>query len=104
MNVARRKRQAAYTSQANRDVVHQNGFKDGIMDKAVRGKALTYWQKARNKCISSVRCGIERIFGTLKRCRDFARSRYVGLAKVEQEFFLVALSYNLVRARTLCFG
>ena len=23
-----------YTSQANRDVVHQNGFKDGIMDKA----------------------------------------------------------------------
>ena len=43
-------------------------------------------------------------FGTFKRCRDFVRSRYVGLAKVEQEFFLVALSYNLVRARTLCFS
>ena len=93
-----------YTSQANRDVVRQKGFKDGIMDRAVRGKALTYWQKVRNKCISSVRCGIERIFGTFKRCRDFVRSRYVGLAKVEQEFFLVALSYNLVRARTLCFS
>ena len=96
-----------YTSKANRDVVHQKKFKgrfkDGIMDKAVRGKPLTHWQKIRNKCISSVRCGIERIFGTFKRCRDFARSRYVGQAKVEQEFFLVALSYNLVRARNLCF-
>ena len=92
-----------YTSKANREVVRQNGFKDGIMDKAVRGKSLTHWQKVRNKCISSVRCGIERIFGTFKRCRDYARSRYVGQAKVEQEFFLVALSYNLVRARTLCF-
>ena len=93
-----------YTSKANREVVRRKGFKDGIMDKAVRGKALTYWQKVRNKCISSVRCGIERIFGTFKRCRDFDRSRYVGQARVEQEFFLVALSYNLVRARTLCFA
>ena len=91
-----------YTSKANREVVRQKGFKDGIMDKAVRGKGLTYWQKVRNRCISSVRSGIERIFGTFKRCRDFGRSRYVGQAKVEQEFFLVALSYNLVRARTLC--
>ena len=93
-----------YTSKANRDVVHQKGFKDGIMEKAVRGRPLTHWQKIRNKCITSVRCGIERIFGTFKRSRDFARSRYVGQAKVEQEFFLVSLSYNLVRARTLCFG
>ena len=93
-----------YTSKANRDVVHQKGFKDGIMEKAVRGRPLTHWQKIRNKCISSVRCRIERIFGTFKRCRDFSRSRYVGQAKVEQEFFLVSLSYNLVRARTLCFG
>ena len=93
-----------YTSKVNRDVVREKGFKDGIMDKATRGKQLTHWQKIRNKCISSVRCGIERIFGTFKRCRDFARSRYVGMAKVEQEFFIVALSYNLVRARTLCFG
>ena len=93
-----------YTSKANREVVRSQGFKDGIMEKATRGKQLTYWQKIRNKCISSVRCGIERIFGTFKRCRDFVRSRYVGMAKVEQEFFFVALSYNLVRARTLCFG
>ncbi|MCR5562477.1 MAG: transposase [Desulfovibrio sp.] len=92
-----------YTSKANRDVVHQKGFKDDIMDKAVRGKKLTHGGKIRNKCISSVRCGIERIFGTFKRCRNFARSRYVGQAKVEQEFFLVALSYNLVRTRNLCF-
>ena len=93
-----------YTSKANREVVRRHGFKDGIMEKATRGKQLSYWQKIRNKLISSVRYGIERIFGTFKRCRNFARSRYVGLDKVQQEFFLVALSYNLVRVRTLCFG
>ena len=78
-----------YTSKANRDVVHKKGFKDGIMDKAVRGKALTHWQKIRNKCISSVRCGIERIFGTLKQCRDYSRSRYVGQSKVDRNFSLL---------------
>ena len=79
-------------------------FKDGNMDKVARGMGLAHWQKVRNKCISSVRCGIEWIFGTFKRCRDFARSRYVGQARMEQEFFLVALPYNLGRARTLCFA
>ncbi|MCR4667664.1 MAG: transposase [Desulfovibrio sp.] len=81
-----------YTGNANRTVVHQKGFKDGIMEKAVRGKVLGYWQKIRNKRISSVRYGIERIFGTFKRCRNFSRSRYVGQAGVEQEFFLIPLS------------
>ena len=34
------------------------------MDKAVRGKALTCLQKACNKCISSIRSGIERVLVT----------------------------------------
>ncbi len=50
-----------YTGNSNRTVVRQKGFKDGIMEKAVRGKPLSQWQKIRNKSISSVRCGIKRI-------------------------------------------
>lgn len=93
-----------YTSRSNREIIRKHGFKDGIMNKAVRGKPLSFWEKVRNKNISSFRCGIERIFGTFKRNLNFDRSRYVGQAKVEQEFFLVALCSNLIRARTLCFA
>lgn len=93
-----------YASAENRKIVAQHGLKDAIMSKAARGRALTSWERLRNRMLSPLRSSIERIFGTFKRSRDFSRSRYVGMAKVEQEFFLVALSYNLVRARTLCFS
>ena len=93
-----------YTSQANREIVVSYGFEDGIMSKAVRGKPLSSKEQERNKSISSIRCGIERIFGMFKRNLKFDRSRYVGQVKVEQEFFLVALCSNLIRAVNLCFA
>lgn len=93
-----------YASKENREVVRRYGFKDGIMNKAARGKGLSRWEKRRNKFISSIRSGIERVFGTLKRSFGFYRSHYKGRAKVEQEFILVALCYNLVHARTRCFA
>jgi len=90
-----------YTSKANREKVKQHGLKDGIMSKAVRGRKLTEREQIRNKLISRKRCGIERIFGTLKRGLHYVRSRYVGIAKVGQEFLLRALAYNLIRASNL---
>ncbi len=93
-----------YTSRENREVVKSHGLKDGIMNKAVRGLSLTVREQQRNHLISKVRCGIERIFGTLKRNLGYVRSRYVGLAKVGQEFILTALAYNLIHARNLSFS
>ena len=90
-----------YTSAANRTAVEEAGMKDGIMNKAVRGRKLTYWEQLRNRLISSFRSGIERIFGNLKRNFRFQRSRYVGRMKVEQEFFFVAFAANLIRATKL---
>lgn len=37
-------------------------------------------------------------FGTLKRGYDFFRARYLGLAKVEREFLLNAMAFNLKKA------
>lgn len=91
-----------YASEDNRLLIKKHGLKDGIMSKAARNKPLTFWERIRNRCISPIRCGIERIFGTFKRSLGFGRSRYVGQAKVEQEFFIVALAYNLVHGRNLC--
>ncbi len=92
-----------YSSKDNRKMLREYGFKDSIMSRASKGKALSYWERVRNKCIIPIRSGIERIFGTFKRSRQFSRSRYAGQAKVEQEFFLVALVCNLIRARNLYF-
>ena len=90
-----------YASAANRSAVCEAGLKDGIMSKAVRAKALSSWQKVRNKLISRCRYVVERTFGDLKRNRQLSRSRYVGMAKVEQEFFLASFAANALRMITL---
>lgn len=90
-----------YASAENRREVLKRGFQDGIMRKAQRGQGLSHWEQVRNKCISTVRGCIERVFGNLKRNRGLERSRYVGIEKVTQEFFLSALSANLVRSLSL---
>lgn len=87
-----------YSSQSNRETLKQRGLEDGIMHKAARNRALSADQKASNRLISSVRAKVERAFGTLKRGYGFFRTRYLGLAKVELEFLLNAMSFNLKKA------
>lgn len=90
-----------YTSQKNSSVVKVCSLQNALMGKATRNHRLSFWESVRNRCISSVRGGVERVFGTLKRRYRFDRSTYVGQAKVEQEFFLIAMAYNLTRALKL---
>ena len=68
------------------------------MDKATRGHKLSDRQKHRNRLISSVRGIVERGFGTLKRCYGLQRTKYLGVLKVEAEFLLAALAFNLKKA------
>ena len=87
-----------YASGANRDALMERGLKDGTMDKATRSGPLNGFEKTRNRLISGVRYIVERGFGTFKRNYGFARARYIGLAKVEGEFRLVAMAFNLKKA------
>jgi len=87
-----------FCSQSNRDTLRERKLKNGIMDKATRGHALTERQKQRNRLISSVRGIVERGFGTLKRSYGLHRARYLGVLKVEAEFLLAALAFNLKKA------
>jgi len=41
---------------------------------------------------------VERVFGTLKRGYGFCRTRYLGVPKVELEFLLNAMAFNLKKA------
>lgn len=87
-----------YSSQLNRYVLQVRGLTDGIMHKAARNRELTLAQRATNRLISSVRATVERAFGTLKRGYGFFRARYLGTAKVELEFLLNAMAFNLKKA------
>ena len=87
-----------YTSAHNREVAKNHKLKNGIMDKAMRNRPLSLRQKQRNKLISAVRGTVERTFGTLKHVYGMARASYIGIAKVELEFLLCAIAFNLNKA------
>ena len=48
-----------------------------------------------NRVISGLRGKVERAFGTLKRDYGFQRARYLGRLKVQLEFLLNAMAFNL---------
>ena len=48
--------------------------------------------------VSKVRYVVEQVFGILKKHYNFDRCRYGGLEKVNMEFKLVSMAYNLKKA------
>ena len=90
-----------YTSAHNRRAVKERELKNGIMEKAVRNCSLSSRQKKRNRLISAVRDTVERSFGTIKEVYGMALASYIGAAKVELEFLLCAIAFNLKKAVSL---
>jgi len=88
-------------SAANREALRKLGLHDGIMRKKPKGKPMTFWNKLRNKLISSKRFVTERTFGTIKRTYGMSRARYLGLEKVNAELLLKSIAYNMKRAKTV---
>jgi transposase, IS5 family len=86
-----------YTSQNNRKLI-QGKFKSGIMYKAQKNKPLTERQKLANKLISKKRFIVEQGFGILKRIFSFTRASYMTKAKVNAQFTLKAICFNLLKA------
>jgi hypothetical protein len=67
------------------------------VNRAYSNKTLTKRQQNRNLLISKKRYNVERVFGTLKKCYDLARSSYIGTSRVQGELLLSSLAYNLKR-------
>ena len=87
-----------YSSDKNREILNSKQLKDFIMQKAAKGRKLTEYQKMVNKGISKIRYVVEQVFGILKKHYHFYRCRYGGLKKVNMEFKLVSMAYNLKKA------
>ena len=92
-----------YASDSNREILALKGIQDFIMHKKVKNKELTAYQKLSNKMISKVRYVVEQSFGILKKHYDFDRVRYIGLEKVQMEFKLLAMAFNIKKASSMMF-
>lgn len=57
--------------------------------------------KAHNARVQRIRCWIEKVFGTWKRCYGLRRMRWIGLAKAGLQVRLAAIAYNPRRTATL---
>lgn len=90
-----------YTSKKNSAFLEQNGYQDGIMKKAGRGKPLNEEDKARNKKISKIRSRVEMLFGGIKRWFLGGRCRYRGKDKVHGQNMMECIAYNLKLAPNL---
>jgi transposase, IS5 family len=95
---ARVKADKGYASAANRQALKDKGFKDNIMHKATKNKALTAWQIKFNQIISKTRYKAERTIGSMKRWFRAATARYVGLDKTHTQHLMEAIAYNLYRS------
>lgn len=91
----------AYGSQKNRDFLSRMRIADALMYKAVRNKPLKPWQKWFNKAVSTVRSGVERVFGTGKTGYGLGKTRYFSAARVAGDCHAFAIAYNLRRALSL---
>jgi IS5 family transposase len=92
----------AYEHQDRRRRLKAAGVKDRIMHRSHKHQAaLPRWQARRNRLISPIRAGVERIFGTGKRSYGYTRVRYRGLAANLLQLRFLCMAYNLRRALVL---
>jgi len=88
----------AYALKENRQILKEKKIKDGIMERAYKGKALSKRQKQKNRLISTKRHIVEQGYGTLKRIFNFNRASYMGIDKVKTEAFRKGICFNLLKA------
>lgn len=86
-----------YFGKNNRDFLHLNKIADGIMRKAVRGAALTPFEKDRNKAISKVRYIVEQYFGISHLHNNAFRARFTRMTKNAIDTLFRQMAFNLLR-------
>jgi len=91
----------AYGSQKHRDFLKTHGIGDGLMYKAARNRPLKPWQTWFNVAVSSIRAGVERVYGTGKTAYGLGQTRYFGEERVAADHLAFATAYNLRRALSL---
>jgi len=87
----------AYWSKKHSQWCAEHGVANGILRKAWRGQKLKPATLRANKLFSSIRSGIEKVFGWWKRSIGYRRVRYVGRERNRLELELKSICWNLKR-------
>jgi IS5 family transposase len=87
-----------YHGQANREFLHINEMKDGIMRKDERNAKLTELEITRNKMISKVRYKIEQYFGVTALHQGASRARFTTLSKGGWDRICQVIAFNAKRS------
>jgi IS5 family transposase len=87
----------AYWSAERSGWLARRGIENGILRKAFRGQPLGEPGERINRFLSSVRCGVEKVFGHWKRSLGYRRVRYVGWARNRLELEIKCICWNLKR-------
>ncbi len=92
----------AYCDEGRRGRLKAKGIAPRILYRARRSQPLAALQKTMNRRWSVVRSAVERVFAPWKCRRSMARCRYLGLAKNQLHFTLLAIAHNMRRMAVLC--
>jgi transposase, IS5 family len=72
--------------------------KSAIMHKAQRNTPLSQRRRNANKAISKTRYIVEQCLGTIKRIFGMRRASYLSTEKVNAQFTIKAMCFNLLKA------
>ncbi len=87
-----------YHGQPNREFLHINDMKDGIMRKDERNAKLTELEISRNKKISKVRYKIEQYFGVTALHQGASKARFTTLAEEGWDRVCQVIAFNMKRS------
>jgi transposase, IS5 family len=91
----------AYWSASRNRWCFRRNILNGILRKASPQRTLDRRAAQRNRRLSRIRCGIEKVFGWWKRCTGYRRVRYVGREPNRLELEFKSICWNLKRMTNL---
>ena len=92
---------SAYASQTHDALLQTRPIRNGILKRVYRNTPLSKAARQTNRNHSTTRSIVERVFGVMKLHYGMGRARYLGLARNQARFMLMAFAYNLKRAFTI---
>ena len=92
---------SAYCGKSIADMLEERGIKNKINRRAYRNKPLTETDGEHNRTMSSVRYVVERTFGAFKRHYGAAKTRFLGISKVQNWITVISIAHNLKKAAAI---
>jgi IS5 family transposase len=93
---------SGYMSKKRKIELRAKNIFAGIVERRVRNQSKLRPKQSRNNSkFSKIRCLVELPFAFIKQHMNFRISRYRGIEKNQQHYYLIAASYNLRRTPAL---